>query len=402
MKIEAENTTRVTLENYEVFDNNSASGSKAVRIEDIETNGIIRIDWTETDGVAGKYHIGIAHFDEIDGQAKLTLRVNGTDVDTYTLDKNLGGDGPNSGNYVGFTDSLSNGDPNPNPIFKDVQLAPGDRIEIVVEADSLDNETFELGRIDAIEFTSAEVDLFWHNSETGTMGAWRMHGVMGTDLDEAVTIQMESVNSDWEIRAAGDFNGDSHKDMVWRNTANGDIGIWLMNGSQFQEAVSIVPVSDLNWKIHGTGDFNRDQQTDLLWRNDSTGENAVWLMNGTEPNRGVLIQSELANSKWKILGAGDFDGDKNADVLWLDTENQNVYYWRMAGTDYIESVFVNNAPLDDTWKFQGVMDFDKNGYDDIFWSNTVDGKTGMWMMNENGYDRPVIAESVDLSWEGHA
>ncbi|NEN99965.1 MAG: VCBS repeat-containing protein, partial [Moorea sp. SIO3I7] len=188
----------------------------------------------------------------------------------------------------------------------------------------------------------------------------------------------------------------------WRNTANGDIGIWLMNGSQFQEAVSIVPVSDLNWKIHGTGDFNRDQQTDLLWRNDSTGENAVWLMNGTEPNRGVLIQSELANSKWKILGAGDFDGDKNADVLWLDTENQNVYYWRMAGTDYIESVFVNNAPLDDTWKFQGVMDFDKNGYDDIFWSNTVDGKTGMWMMNENGYDRPVIAESVDLSWEGHA
>ncbi|NEO66140.1 MAG: hypothetical protein F6J98_39460 [Moorea sp. SIO4G2] len=57
MKIEAENTTRVTLENYEVFDNNSASGSKAVRIEDIETNGIIRIDWTESDGVAGKYHI---------------------------------------------------------------------------------------------------------------------------------------------------------------------------------------------------------------------------------------------------------------------------------------------------------------------------------------------------------
>ncbi|NEO63786.1 MAG: hypothetical protein F6J98_26505 [Moorea sp. SIO4G2] len=125
-------------------------------------------------------------------------------------------------------------------------------------------------------------------------------------------------------------------------------------------------------------------------------------MNGTELTQGVLIKSESADSKWKMLGAGDFDGDDDGDILWLNTENQNVSYWRMAGTDYIESVLVNNAPFDNTWKFQGVMDFDDNNYDDIFWSNTVDGKTGMWMINENGYERPVISESIDLSWESHA
>jgi len=42
----------------------------------------------------------------------------------------------------------------------------------------------------------------------------------------------------------------------------------------------LTTVTDTNWHIVGTGDFNRDKQIDILWRNPSTGANVVWLMNG--------------------------------------------------------------------------------------------------------------------------
>jgi FG-GAP-like repeat len=65
-----------------------------------------------------------------------------------------------------------------------------------------------------------------------------------------------------------DFNGDCKSDMLWRNTTTGDLGIWLMNGTQ-----TLSPPVDLGnvpntWLVVGTGDFNGDGMSDILWRKD--------------------------------------------------------------------------------------------------------------------------------------
>jgi FG-GAP-like repeat len=96
----------------------------------------------------------------------------------------------------------------------------------------------------------------------------------------------------------GDFNGDGMSDILWRNT-NGDVGIWLMNGTQ------ILSASDLgnapsSWTIMETGDFNGDGMSDILCRN-ANGDVGIWFMNGTQ----VSSTPDLGNvpNSWRIQSA---------------------------------------------------------------------------------------------------
>ena len=90
------------------------------------------------------------------------------------------------------------------------------------------------------------------------------------------------VPNSWSVVGQRDFNGDGKTDLLWRNT-NGDLAIWLMNGTQVSSGVDLgnVPTS---WTVAGTGDFNGDGKGDILWR-DTSGNVAIWLMNGTSIRR---------------------------------------------------------------------------------------------------------------------
>ena len=54
-----------------------------------------------------------------------------------------------------------------------------------------------------------------------------------------------------------------------------------MNGTALSSASASLTLADLNWKVSGTGDFNGDAKSDIVWRNASNGQVYVWLMNGT-------------------------------------------------------------------------------------------------------------------------
>ena len=68
---------------------------------------------------------------------------------------------------------------------------------------------------------------------------------------------------------------------MWRNTSNGQVYVWLMNGATITSSGAVFTLADPNWKVAGTGDYDGDGKSDLLWRNDVTGENYLWFMNGT-------------------------------------------------------------------------------------------------------------------------
>ncbi|OLT58924.1 FG-GAP repeat domain-containing protein [Moorena bouillonii] len=421
--IEAE-SDRVTRINYETTSANGidtvASGGRAVQISSfnnpLEEPGILRFQWTAEDGAAGKYDISIAYFDEEDGESELTFSVNGQEVGTYVYNLNLPGITAFPQNYV----PLSGGNPrgprplsaedNPNAIFKGVDLAPGAEIEISVVADSLNNDAnFELGRLDAIEITPAEItpaeeiipslDLFWHNPVSGQVAAWTLNEE-GTSVETAAFITDQNgqdvlvpENTGFEARGVVDL-GDGNRSPLWRNTETGGVAIWKMEGSELQEAITIDPPADgpgsnLDWEIRGTGDVNGGAE-EIFWYNTSTGEIAVWEIDQTGFQNATFITDSNGDrltispdNDWQLVAAGDMDGDGNADAIWENMNTRQFAYWKLDGTVFQNAVEIDSRPANGAWEFRGTYDANNDGIDDFFFRNSMTGDNGIWMIENN-------------------
>ncbi|NEO23173.1 MULTISPECIES: VCBS repeat-containing protein [unclassified Moorena] len=380
VKIQAESFPNLT--NFVIENNSDAEGGSVIRISEDSGTATRTFDLP-----TGNYEVRLGYFDETDGDSTIDITIGDTELPTLTFNNPPPGAGntPNADSFVN------------QQISSTVFIENGDLITINGTSDG-----GELTRIDFIEFNELDApsaDIFWRNSETGNNLAWIMDG---TNLGQSNSIQSEPADSPWEMRGAGDFDSDEQKDILWRNTDTGDVGFWLMEGFEFKSGASSTQVSDLNWEIRGTGDFDSDGEEDILWRNTETGENAVWLMNGTELDQGVLITRENDGQNlvvpedglWQMEGAGDLDNDGDADILWRNTQNQDVYYWRMDGTEYVESVFIDSAPISGEWEIRGTMDFDDNGFDDVLLRNGTTGQNQIWLMNQTGLQQAVATESL--------
>ncbi|HEX7826399.1 MAG TPA: VCBS repeat-containing protein, partial [Mycobacterium sp.] len=88
-----------------------------------------------------------------------------------------------------------------------------------------------------------------------------------------------SVPNAWKIAGTGDFNGDGRSDILWRNTATGQLSDWLgkADGGFTPNDANAFASVPLDWQIAGTGDFNGDGRSDIAWRNTASGAMSDWL-----------------------------------------------------------------------------------------------------------------------------
>ena len=112
---------------------------------------------------------------------------------------------------------------------------------------------------------------------------------------------------DWEIAGVGDVDNDGYADLVWQHQTAGWLGVWGMRGTDVigTQLLSVDRIDDLNWHIRGVGDVDDDNHADLLWQNDATGELGVWMLNGSQVvnQRGVYTHIVL-DLNWRLVGPG--------------------------------------------------------------------------------------------------
>ncbi len=182
-------------------------------------------------------------------------------------------------------------------------------------------------------------DLLWQNPTSLNVVLWLMDGP--TRLS-GIFLTPPSAGAGWIMTATGDFNNDGWPDILFRNATSGKVVVWLMRRDVRQTGLFTTPdgVADLNWQIVGTGHFDDDGQVDILWRNTASGNLVVWFMNGLTRLTGVFLNpASVGDPNWRAQAVGDFNADGQADVLWRHAVSGRTVVWTMNGIDRVAGTF---------------------------------------------------------------
>jgi hypothetical protein len=218
-------------------------------------------------------------------------------------------------------------------------------------------------------------DMLWRDT-SGDLALWEMNG---TTVLNGNSSGLGNVATNWSIVGTGDFNGDGKGDILWRDTA-GDISIWEMNGTTILNPNSSgLGNLSTNWSVVGVGDFNGDGMSDILWRNSNNGNVSIWLMNGTTVTNFSTASVGNMPATWSVVGVGDFNGDGNSDILWEDTSG-DLAIWEMSGTTILNPNSSSVGNLSTVWAVAETGDFNGDGKSDILWRDTS-GDLAIWFMN---------------------
>ncbi len=146
-------------------------------------------------------------------------------------------------------------------------------------------------------------DILWENHRTGQLLVWYMRD---TAVARYGAPFAQVTDTNWRVAGTGDLNGDGHPDLIWQNSRTGQVLRWLLGGTDgtsiLAQSAPFAAVSDTHWQIVGTGDTNGDGYADLVWENSATGQILRWLLHDTTLVTLGAAFAAVPDTRWRIAG----------------------------------------------------------------------------------------------------
>jgi hypothetical protein len=134
------------------------------------------------------------------------------------------------------------------------------------------------------------------------------------------------------------------------------------------------------WKVIGAGDYNLDGMADVLWNNAGANTAAIWLMRGPHLlTPGPVIPGPLGDG-WSALTPADFNLDGMADVPWSNPVKGTMATWLMNGTRLLIAGPAILGPVGEGWSAVTAADFNFDGSADMLWYNPTTSRMAVWLM----------------------
>lgn len=181
---------------------------------------------------------------------------------------------------------------------------------------------------------------------------------------------------------------DALRELVWQDQAG---QLFVSDGQRLLDSDDLPSTFDVAVRLRtterfvGLADFNGDGHGDWLIEDTSTG--AVWVVDGeTDLN----LSTDQIAAETRLAGHGDFDGDGQAELLWLDANNR-FQLTRPGGETPTES-FLTTSP--DGFELLAIADLDGNGRDDLL-GRGADGRLVIARAVESS---PANAAGPTIEW----
>lgn len=238
----------------------------------------------------------------------------------------------------------------------------------------------------------AEQNLLWRNQQTG------LNYLYQVNQTEIIAQNKLNVVADtqWQVVATPDLDGDGETDVVWRHQSSGQNHLYLMKNGKISVSQSLPVIADLNWQVVATADVNNDGNQDIVWRNQQTGQLHAYQMQGATKLSGVDLPSQ--SSVWRLVTVADFTQDGYADLLWHNSSTGEVKLSVLQQGSLSSSSTLANVP-DTQWQIAAVADFNGDQQLDLLWRHQTTGLNYLYLMNGKTVQQRTAINTVPSSWK---
>jgi hypothetical protein len=126
------------------------------------------------------------------------------------------------------------------------------------------------------------------------------------------------------------------------NDSTHGVEVWEMNGSTVTAKTQVGTINDAGgWHFADVGDFNGDGNSDLLFVNDTTHGVAVWQMNGNQV--AATPQVGIMDAGFHYQGLSDTNNDHKTDILFTNDTTHAVTVWQMDGTHLVSNSMIGTV-----------------------------------------------------------
>jgi hypothetical protein len=146
------------------------------------------------------------------------------------------------------------------------------------------------------------------------------------------------------------------RDLIWRNTASVQVGLWIMNGTNIAQS-PIIGSASLDWQIIGSGNFTGNPG--ILWVNSNTGQLGVWSVNGNATPGVATFAVGGSGVTGTVQAIGNFGENATSDLIVHDSQTGGTWMATNQGALRFSTSFL--GWVDRSWKIVGIADLAATG-----------------------------------------